>query len=70
MSKDMFVKRDDFLRLSELIRLCAATMRVMAVHTLHDGGESSALDLASELDRISFEARRLVPNAEPERSDA
>ena len=62
--------RSDFLRLSDLIRLCAATMRVMSVHTLKDGQESHTLDLAGELDRISFEVRRLAPDTKPEVANA
>ena len=57
-------------RLNLIFRLCAATMRGMSIRVLADGQESHTLDLAGELERISFEVRRLAPDTEPEVANA
>lgn len=51
----------DLVRLSDLLRLCASTMRSLAGDELAVGARAEAHTLAAELDQIATKARELAP---------
>lgn len=46
-------------RLSDLVRLCGSTMRIIAKQRARDGAGGAALELALDLDRIAHKINQL-----------
>ena len=51
---------NDLRKLSDLVRLCAATMRVLAKSRCRDSAGNAGLEMVADLERIAIEMRKLA----------
>lgn len=52
--------KNDWARLSDLVRLCASTVRILAELQCRDGASSEAMGLAVQLEAVAFDMRQLA----------